>query len=276
MTGFRHRSNMELVAQGIANIVSPLFQGIPATGAIARTATNIKNGGRSPVAGIVHAVTLLLILLFFGKWAALIPMATLAGILITVAYNMSEWKFFLKILRGPQGDVVVLLVTFLLTVLVSLTVAIEMGVVLAAFLFMHRVVDMSQIESVKEDLESEISNETESEFRRSLPDNIEIFEINGPFFFGATEKFKDTLREIRRPPKALILLMAKVPNIDTTGVKAMEDILARCEQEKIKLILVGLTSRVHKSLTKAGFFERFKTKYLFDNIQSAIDHVKTM
>ena len=200
MIGGRHRSNMELVAQGVANIVSPLFGGIPATGAIARTATNVKNGGRTPVAGIVHALTLLLITLFFGRWAALIPLAALAAILVVVAYHMSEWRTFRAELRAPKSDVAVLLTTFVLTVLVDLTVAIEVGMVLAAFLFMRRMAEVTNV--------SVLDARARRERRRGGPGpqrgpaparcrpGVEVYEINGPFFFGAAEKFKDTLAEL--------------------------------------------------------------------------------
>ena len=193
MTEGRHRSNMELVAQGVANLVVPFFGGIPATGAIARTATNVKNGGRTPVAGMVHAFTLLLILLFFGKWAALIPMPTLAGILVVVAWNMSEAHLFAKLLRGPHGDVLVLLTTFGLTVLVDLTVAIQVGMVLAAFLFMQRMADATQVGFITRDLsdrEEAALDDPNSLQLREVTDGVEVFEINGPFFFGAADKFK--------------------------------------------------------------------------------------
>src|SRR5205823_4226290 len=193
MIGGRHRSNMELVAQGIANIVSPLFGGIPATGAIARTATNVKNGGRTPVAGITHAVTLLLITLFFGRWAALIPLSTLAAILVVVAFHMSEWRTFISEFRAPKSDVAVLLTTFALTVIVDLTVAIEVGMVLAAFLFMRRMAEVTNVSMVTREL-ADADGDDEADPNgvrdRSVPDGVEVFEINGPFFFGAAEQFK--------------------------------------------------------------------------------------
>src|SRR5205085_3615005 len=192
MIGGRHRSNMELVAQGVANIASPLFGGIPATGAIARTATNIKNGGRTPVAGMMHAVTVLLITLFFGRWAALIPMATLAGILLVVAYQMSEWRVFRAELSSPRSDVIVLVSTFVLTVLVDLTVAIEVGMVLAAFLFMRRMASLANVSHVTSDvLDDDGGDDLVS--TPPVPPGVEVYEIIGPFFFGAAETFKDTL-----------------------------------------------------------------------------------
>ena len=188
MIGSRHRSNMELIAQGVANIVTPLFGGIPATGAIARTATNVKNGGRTPVAGIVHALTLLIITLFFGKWAALIPLAALAGILVVVAYNMSEWRTVVNEMRAPKSDAAVLIVTFLLTVLVDLTVAISVGMVASAFLFMRRMAEVTNVSAVTRELEDVHDNyatDPDGVRRRSVPKDVEVFEINGPFFFGA-------------------------------------------------------------------------------------------
>src|SRR2546422_398156 len=191
MIGGRHRSNMELVAQGVANIASPLFGGIPATGAIARTATNVKNGGRTPVAGITHAFALLLITLFFGRWAGLIPMATLAAILVVVAYRMSEWRTFRSELRAPKSDVAVLLATFLLTVLVDLTVAIEVGMVLAAFLFMRRMAEVTNISALTHEFRDPVDDfesDPNAVRRRVVPPGVEVYEITGPFFFGAAEK----------------------------------------------------------------------------------------
>src|SRR6476469_9791781 len=208
MIGGRHRSNMELVAQGIANIASPLFGGIPATGAIAGTATNVKNGGRTPVAGMIHALTLLLITLFFGRWAAYIPMATLAAILVVVAYHMSEWRSFLAELRTPKSDVAVLLTTFLLTVLVDLTVAIEVGMVLAAFLFIRRMASVTNISVITSEIQQELAADAGNEElldRRIVPKGVEVYEINGPFFFGAAQSFKDAVGQVAARPKVLIL-----------------------------------------------------------------------
>src|SRR5205085_7888710 len=230
MIGGRHRSNMELVAQGIANIVSPLFGGIPATGAIARTATNIKNGGRTPVAGMVHALTLLLITLFFGRWAALIPLSTLAAILVVVAYHMSEWRTFRSELTAPKSDVVVLLTTFALTVIIDLTVAIEVGMVLAAFLFMRRMAEVTNVSMVTRELadaDGDDEGDPNAVRDRSVPDGVEVFEINGPFFFGAAEQFKDTLNQVAKKPKVLIIRMRDVPAIDATGLHALQELARR-------------------------------------------------
>ena len=234
MTGKRHHSNTELMAQGAANICSSLFGGMPATGAIARTATNIKNGAQTPVAGIIHAITLLLILLFLGKWAALIPMATLAGILIIVAYNMSEWQHFRSILKGSSGDVIVLLSTFFLTVLADLTIAIETGMILALIFFVRNLVKQTDITSV--------SNGKHAA-QNHLPADVEIFEIEGPLFFGAVYKFTDAIRQIEKPPRVLILRMKQVPLIDATGIKALKDVLRDCNKRKTRLILSDISSQ---------------------------------
>ncbi len=253
MTGFRHRSNAELVAQGAANIVSPLFGGIPATGAIARTATNIKNGGRTPLAGIIHAITLFLILILFGKWAGLIPMASLAAVLLVVAYNMSEWQLFVKMFSGPKSDSMIMLITFILTVVIDLTVAIEVGVVLAAFLFMRRMESVSDAKLViyppDEALESDddfaIGNYT-------IPDGVEIFEINGPFFFGAANKFKDAIGFIEKQPKVLILRMRHVSAIDATGIRALEEILTSLQKRNTKILISGIKEQPKKVLDSSG------------------------
>lgn len=250
MIGGRHKSNMELIAQGIANIFSSIFGGIPATGAIARTATNVKNGGRTPVAGIVHAITLLLIMLFAGKWAALIPMATLAGILVVVAYNMSEWENFISVFKGPGSDVAVLLTTFFLTVLVDLTVAIEIGMVLSSFLFMRKMIRFSTVSNLTQAIEiTDLSNDPDPIGNYTIPANIEVFEISGPLFFGAAYKFKDAIRLIEKTPAVLIIRMRQVPIIDATGIRTLEDVKNDCHQRGIKLILSEVnSSQVKKEL----------------------------
>lgn len=240
MIGGNHRSNTELIAQGIANIASSVFGCIPATGAIARTATNIRNGGRTPVAGITHAIVLLLIMLFVGRWAALIPMATLAGILVVVAYNMSEWENFVAILKGSWSDRVVLLVTFLLTVLVDLTVAIEIGIVLAAFLFLRQMVQSSAVAAWTEG--SEENNEEDNVVGTVLPKSLEVFEITGPLFFGAVYKFKDAMKQVERAPKVLILRMRHVPVIDASGIRALKEIHKDFRHRGTRLVLSEVTA----------------------------------
>lgn len=243
MIGGRHRSNMELVAQGSANIFSSIFGGIPATGAIARTATNVKNGGRTPIAGMIHSIVLLLIMLFVGKWAALIPMATLSGILIIVAYNMSEWESFISVTKGPKSDVAVLLTTFLLTVLVDLTVAIEIGMLLAVFLFMRKMIQFSDVSSLTSQFERKDNGDNEfflGDFK--IPKNVEVFEITGPLFFGAAHKFKDAIKFIEKTPKVLILRMPQVPIIDVTGIKTLEEVYKESTHRGTKLILSEVQS----------------------------------
>jgi sulfate permease, SulP family len=273
MIGGNHKSNMELIAQGIANIFSSIFGGIPATGAIARTATNVKNGGRTPVAGIIHAITLLLILLFFGKWAALIPMATLAGILVVVAYNMSEWKHFLTILKGSRSDMAVLLTTFLLTVLVDLTVAIEIGMILAVFLFMRNMIKISNVSALMGDTEGKNNeNDSESVDNFAIPEHVEVFEITGPLFFGAAYKFKDAMRLIEKPPKVLIIRMRKVPIIDATGVKIIEEVYRESKQKGTKLILSEVESiQILEELKKARLLFSIGKANVTGTFQSAID-----
>jgi SulP family sulfate permease len=268
MTGRRHRPNMELIAQGLGNIASPLFAGIPATGAIARTATNIRNGGQTPVAGIVHAVVLLLILLFLGKWAAYIPMASLAGILILVAWNMSEYKMFIRLLRSPKSDIIVLLSTFLLTVLLDLTVAIPVGMVLAAFLFMRRMADVSRISTLPNLCEEE--EEDMSRVLQNIPPGIEIFEVNGPFFFGASEKFSTALRIFGKAPRVLIIRMRNVPVMDATGIFALENVCEDSRKKGILVLLSGVQKQPREVLVRAGFVERFGRDKLCVNIEQAL------
>jgi SulP family sulfate permease len=263
MIGGRNRSDAELVAQGVANVVSPLFGGIPATGAIARTATNVKNGGRTPVAGITHAVTLLVITLAFGHWAALIPMACLAGILTVVAFQMSEWRTFLAELRSPRSDVVVLLVTFLLTVVFDLTIAIEVGMVLAAFLFMRRMAGATAVRVLSEDaLDSEVAAgdapapdaETPplpTEGTGIIPKGVQVFEIAGPLFFGAAATFKDAVGRVGRRPNVLIIRMGKVPVIDSTGLHTLSDIVHRSRRDGTLVILCELHEQPAQALGRS-------------------------
>ena len=254
MIGGRHRSNMELVAQGAANLVSPLFGGMPATGAIARTATNVKSGGRTPVAGIVHALTLLLITLFFGKWAALIPLASLAAILVMVAYHMSEWRAVRAELRGSRSDAAVMLATLGLTVLVDLTVAIAVGMVLAAFLFMKRMAETTSVAAISDDLReaySEQGEHTAAERHARVPRDVEVYDINGPFFFGAAEKFKDALAQVSKRPRALILDMENVPVIDSTGLRALGAVVSQSRKEGIRVLLADLPPRTRETIAQS-------------------------
>ncbi|HEX9007075.1 MAG TPA: SulP family inorganic anion transporter, partial [Bacteroidota bacterium] len=273
MTGRRHRSNMELVAQGVANIASPLFGGIPATGAIARTATNIKNGGISPIAGIVHAVVLLLIMLFFGKWAALIPMATLAGILLVVSYNMSEYHLFIKMFKSPKSDIAVLLATFALTVLVDLTVAIQAGVVLASILFMKRMADVTQvgyITTMMEDQEDTSDQDPNAIRRFTVPAGVEVFEVNGPFFFGAADRFKHVLSLIVKKPKVLILRMRTVLSMDATSLRALEEVYEQTRRDNSVLMLAGVHTQPLIAMEKAGLLDKVGVDNVYENVNEAL------
>lgn len=267
MIGGNHRSNTELIAQGIANIFSPVFGGIPATGAIARTATNVKNGGRTPIAGIVHALTLLLIMLVFGKWAKLIPMSCLAGILIVISYNMSEWRTFRSIMKGSRFDIIVLLTTFLLTVLVDLTIAIEIGIVLAALIFMYR---MSKINGVMP-VESE-SDEIQN--YNLIPKEIEIYEISGPFFFAAAKRYQETLRELKHSTSVLIIRMRHVPFIDATGIRNFTEIIKTLKKKKTKVILSGVNKEVKHELKRSEIANYLSEEDILDNFENALHLAK--
>ncbi|PLX91945.1 MAG: sodium-independent anion transporter [Desulfuromonas sp.] len=272
MTERRHRSNMELVAQGVANLVSPLFGGIPATGAIARTATNVKNGGRTPVAGMIHALTLLLILVFFGRFASYIPLATLAGILVVIALHMGEWHLFARLLRSPKGDVAVLMATFLLTVLVDLTVAIQVGVVLAAFLFMRRMVEVAEVGPLESGalLSEEDLDHPESLSHRTVPAGVEVYELAGPFFFGAADKFKRALETAAGRPAVLILRLRHVPVIDATGLQALENLCRKARRGQTRVILSGVVPQVRLVLEHAGFLAALGRENILSNIDAAL------
>ncbi len=270
MIGGRHRSNMELLAQGIANVVSGIFGGIPATGAIARTATNIKNGGRTPVAGIIHSLTLFLILVCLGRWAKLIPLACLAGILVVVSYHMSEWRSFVSLLKGPKSDVVVLAVTFLLTVLVDLTVAIEIGMVLSAFLFMHRMSSVTKFHMIESEVEEERIDQKESVPKIKIPKDVEVYEINGPFFFGVSHEFEEALRVVSKKPKVQILRLRHVPVMDATGLHALKQFHERCRHRNIRLVLSGIHSQPFKVLKESGLYDSIGRENVVTNIQHAV------
>ncbi|MDX2122974.1 MAG: SulP family inorganic anion transporter [Gemmatimonadota bacterium] len=272
MIGARHRSNMELVGQGVANIVTPLFGGIPATGAIARTATNVKNGGRTPIAGIIHALTLLLIMLFFGRWAALIPMAVLAAILVVVSYHMSEWRRFKAELRAPRSDVAVLLVTFSLTILVDLTVAVEVGMVLAAFLFMKRMSEVTNVSVLSREFEDQADREMTLDRRTGpmIPAGVDVYEIDGPFFFGAAESFKNAVSSVARKPKALVIRLRRVPVIDSTGLATLRDLIHRSRQEGTRVILTEVHSQPVVALTNAGLLDELGEENVAGSLEEAL------
>lgn len=272
--GGRHRSNAELMGQGIANIVSPIFGGIPATGAIARTATNVRNGGRTPVAGIAHAATLLVIVLVAGRWAVYIPIATLAGILLLVAYNMSEWRVFAQLLRSPRSDVLVLMTTFALTVAVDLTVAIQAGVVLAALLFMRRMAAVTQVKAVPNlmDYEGAAGAEGEAE-ALAIPDGVEVFAVNGSFCFGAARKFTETLAVRRSRPRAVILDLKNVIAMDATGLHALEDVVKRLRGQGARVLVSGAHAQPLSVMARSGALERIGTDQLFGSVRSAVEEV---
>ncbi|GAB6107138.1 SulP family inorganic anion transporter [Fusibacter bizertensis] len=278
MIGGRHRSNTELIAQGIANMTSGLFGGIPATGAIARTVANIKNGGRTPVAGMVHAITLLLIMLVFMPLAKMIPLASLAAILIVVAYNMSEWREFIGLLKSPKSDVIVLLLTFFITVLVDLVVAIEVGMVLASLLFMKRMADVTEITELTRDNAEEDDSFTPS-FDRSLlqrlPSKIQVYEVNGPFFFGAADKFLEVINEVDGKTETLILRLRNVPAMDATAVHALKRFITVCRKYKIKIVFSGLKPQPRDVLTKAGIVELIGEQYIFENFEDALSFAES-
>jgi sulfate permease, SulP family len=278
MTGGKHRSNMELVAQGAANIVTPLFGGIPATGAIARTATNIRNGGRTPVAGIVHALTLLLITLFFGRWAGYIPFATLAAILVVVSYHMSEWRTFRAEFSAPKSDLAVLLTTFVLTVAVDLTVAIEVGMVLAAFLFMRRMSEVTNVSAVTREFSEEtgdpFATDRNAARRREIPEGVEVYEINGPFFFGAAEKFNDRVMVVEGKPKVLIIRMRNVPLIDSSGLHALGQLVRRSQRDGVRVMLSDVHAQPLVALGRSHVLDELGEESLFGNLDDALNEAR--
>lgn len=271
VVGDRHDSNTELVAQGIANVVSPIFGGIPATGAIARTMTNINNGGKTPVAGIVHAFVLLLILLFLMPLAQYIPMACLAGVLVVVSYNMSGWRVFRGLLKNPKSDVMVLLITFFLTVIFDLTVAIEVGLVIACVLFMKRVMETTEISVITDEIDPNKESDLEvHEEHLIVPQGVEVYEINGPYFFGIATKFEEIMARLGDRPKIRIIRMRKVPFIDSTGIHNLDTLCRMSQKEDIHIILSGVNAQVHAVLEKSGFYELLGKENICSNINEAI------
>ena len=278
--GDRHDSNTELIAQGVANLASPIFGGIPATGAIARTMTNINNGGRTPVAGIVHAAVLLLIFLFLMPLAQYIPMACLAGVLVIVSYNMSGWRSFASIMKNPKSDVIVLMVTFLLTVIFDLTIAIEVGLICACLLFMRRMAETTDVKVISDEIDPE---EEQSDFQMgnlehlTIPEGVEVYEINGPYFFGAGNKFEDLMSTLRhKRPKVRIIRMRKVPFIDSTGIHNLTNLCIMSEKKGIKIVLSGVTERVHETLTKAHFQQIVSEENICSHIDFALERAKQL
>ena len=275
VTGDKHDSNTELIAQGTANLITPLFGGIPATGAIARTMTNINNGGKTPVAGIIHAIVLLLILLFLMPLAQYIPMACLAGVLVIVSYNMSEWRTFKALLKNPKSDVTVLLITFFLTIIFDLTIAIEVGLVIACILFMRRVMETTEISVIKDEIDPNDGLDIAvCEEHLIIPAGVEVYEINGPYFFGIATKFEETMAQLGDRPKVRIIRMRKVPFIDSTGIHNLTSLCKMSQKEKITIVLSGVNEKVHKTLEKSGFYELLGKQNICPNINVALDRAK--
>ena len=278
--GDRHNSNTELIAQGMANLASPIFGGIPATGAIARTMTNINNGGRTPVAGIIHAVVLLLIFLFLMPLAQYIPMACLAGVLVIVSYNMSGWRSFLSILKNPKSDVIVLWVTFLLTVIFDLTIAIEVGLICACLLFMRRMAETTDVKVISDEINPE---EEDSDFQLgnlehlTIPEGVEVYEINGPYFFGAGNKFEEIMGALHhRRPRVRIIRMRKVPFVDSTGIHNLTNLCMMSQGEGIQVVLSGVNPQVQAVLHKAGFDTLLGEGNICSHINLALERAKQL
>ena len=272
--GDRHNSNQELIGQGVANLCTPLFGGIPCTGAIARTMTNINNGGRTPIAGIIHAIVLVLILLVLMPYAKYIPMATLAGVLLVVSYNMSGWRTFKGLLKNPKSDVTVLLVTFFLTVIFDLTIAIEIGLIIACALFIKRVMETTEISVI----ENEIHPNEETEESLSIPEGCAVYEINGPYFFGIANKFEELESALKggNRPKVQIIRMRRVPFIDSTGIHNLTTLVEMNHEKGTEVILSGITPKVQKQLQKANFYKVLGSKNFCNNIDEALNRAKEM
>ncbi|MBP5799107.1 MAG: sulfate permease [Prevotella sp.] len=278
--GDRHNSNTELIAQGVANLASPIFGGIPATGAIARTMTNINNGGRTPVAGIIHAAVLLLIFLFLMPLAQYIPMACLAGVLVIVSYNMSGWRSFLSIMKNPKSDVIVLWVTFLLTVIFDLTIAIEVGLICACLLFMRRMAETTDVKVISDEINPEEEN---SDFQLgnlehlTIPEGVEVYEINGPYFFGAGNKFEEIMGALRHQrPKVRIIRMRKVPFVDSTGIHNLTNLCLMSQAEGIQVVLSGVNPTVQAVLHKSGFDTMLGEENICSHINIALDRARQL
>ena len=278
--GARHSSNTELIAQGVANLASPIFGGIPATGAIARTMTNINNGGRTPIAGIIHAVVLLVIFLFLMPLAQYIPMACLAGVLVVVSYGMSGWRSFSSILKNPKSDVIVLWVTFLLTVIFDLTVAIEVGLICACLLFMRRMAETTEVKIISDEINPA---EEESDFQLgnlehlTIPEGVEVYEINGPYFFGAGNKFEEIMGSLgHRRPRVRIIRMRKVPFVDSTGIHNLTNLCLMSQKEGIQVVLSGVNPMVQQTLHRARFDELVGTDNICSHINIALERARQL
>lgn len=274
MISDHHNSNTELIALGVANMVTPIFGGIPATGAIARTMTNINNGGRTPVAGMIHAVVLLLILLFLMPLARFIPMACLAGVLVVVSYNMSGWRSFTALLKNPKSDVIVLLITFFLTVIFDLTVAIPVGLLLACLLFIKRIMETTEITAIKEEIHVEDEAGIMHDESITIPAGVEVYEINGPYFFGVATQFEELMSDFRDKSKVRVIRMRKVPFIDSTGIHNLSNFCEMSFKNKIVVVLSGVNPQVHSALQNAGFYDLVGEKNICPNINVALSRAE--
>ncbi len=275
--GDHHNSNTELIAQGVANLASPIFGGIPATGAIARTMTNINNGGRTPIAGIVHAVVLLLIFLFLMPLAKYIPMACLAGVLVVVSYGMSGWRSFLALMKNPKSDVTVLLITFFLTIIFDLTIAIEVGLIIACLLFMRRMSETTDVHVISNEInpDDEDSDMHLGNIEHlTIPKGVEVYEINGPYFFGAGNRFEEIMATLGDRPQVRIIRMRKVPFVDSTGIHNLTNLCEMSQKEGIQIVLSGVTEKVHSQLNKAGFYDIVGQDNICSHIDIALDRAK--
>ena len=274
----KHNSNTELIGQGIANVVVPFFGGIPATGAIARTMTNINNGGRTPVAGIVHALILLLVLLFMGPLVGLIPMPCLAAVLIIVAYNMSGWRTFVSLYKGPKSDFAVLMTTFVLTVIFDLTIAIEIGLLLAVVLFLKRTSESVEIKHFHDEIDpnQELDIQINSEEKLAIPEGVDVYEIDGPYFFGIANKFEEVMSRISQKPKVRIIRMRRVPFMDSTGIHNLEVLIEQSHKEGIQIVLSGVNPQVRKALEKADFNKLIPAENICSNINVALERSKEL
>lgn len=270
--GDHHNSNQELIGQGVANICTPLFGGIPCTGAIARTMTNINNGGRTPVAGIVHAIVLLVIFLVLMPLAAYIPMSCLAGVLVIVSYNMSGWRTFMQLMKNPKSDVIVLLITFFLTVVFDLTIAIEVGLLIACLLFMKRMAESTQIKVIADEIDP--NDETDAEVHEEhliIPEGVEVYEINGPYFFGIANKFEELMAAMENHPKVRVIRMRRVPFIDSTGIHNLQNLCEMSHREGTHIVLSGVTPNVYSVLEHNGFCKLLGKDHICPNINVALD-----
>ena len=274
--GDHHDSNTELIGQGLANLATPLFGGIPATGAIARTMTNINNGGKTPIAGIIHAIVLVLIFLFLMPLAKYIPMACLAGVLVVVSYGMCGWRSFIALMKNPKSDVTVLLITFFLTIIFDLTIAIEVGLIIACLLFMKRMSETTDVKVIMDEIDPNDESDIKLENNEHLiiPDGVEVYEINGPYFFGAGNRFEEIMASFGDRPKVRIIRMRKVPFVDSTGIHNLTNLCIMSQKEGIQIVLSGVNPKVHAVLARSGFYELIGEENICSHINIALEKAK--